>query len=148
MRPRFGLLYRPFRFSSPVSITTSTGETCTGFLSIVFEIFTSIRHNPSAFEVFVFIHRRYSPSSLVGEYSSPGLVTRVSTITLKREILLKMAMRTVLSRVPRVSRLACLRTLSTEGALPRVFFDIEADGEELGRVVMEVSQFYRISRLC
>ena len=139
MRPRFGLLYRPFRFSSPVSITTSTGETCTGFLSIVFEIFTSIRHNPSAFEVFVFIHRRYS---------SPGLVTRVSTITLKREILLKMAMRTVLSRVPRVSRLACLRTLSTEGALPRVFFDIEADGEELGRVVMEVSQFYRISRLC
>ena len=139
MRPRFGLLYRPFRFSSPVSITTSTGETCTGFLSIVFEIFTSIRHNPSAFEVFVFIHRRYS---------SPGLVTRVSTVTLKREILLKMAMRTVLSRVPRVSRLACLRTLSTEGALPRVFFDIEADGEELGRVVMEVSQFYRISRLC
>ena len=46
------------------------------------------------------------------------------------------------SHVPRVCRLACLRTLSTESALPRVFFDIEASGENLGRIVMEVSYFF------
>ena len=45
----------------------------------------------------------------------------------------------LVGRVSPLSRFACLRAFSTESKLPRVFFDITADGDSLGRVVMEVS---------
>ena len=44
------------------------------------------------------------------------------------------------SRFTSVAASTYIRTLSTESSLPRVFFDITADGEALGRITMEVCQ--------
>lgn len=40
----------------------------------------------------------------------------------------------------------CLRNLATKMALPRVFFDMTADGVPVGRFIVEVSRFIAFLR--